>query len=213
MTVQEMNVEGNLVVNGEIINESIEKYDAGCKFYYNLSDIGLDDSCTLSELTTAMPTHSKLSIWLTNNTNIRNEIINELNLSSGEYGIFEIERHNSSTYTLTFKSYNKPSAYTKRYSTNNSAGYSLCTKPLDEVRIHSTSDSFGSNYQMVIDNWGNLPNGSFSVAISSVKPPFTGVAFGYRNGDYGHFIYMDYGNVCYSVNKSGTDVSVKNLRG
>lgn len=51
----------------------------------------------------------------------------------------------------------------------------------------------GADYETVVSNWYNLPNGSpWNCYITGIAPPYGASAFGYRLDDYGAFIFLSY---------------------
>ncbi len=51
----------------------------------------------------------------------------------------------------------------------------------------------GCSYDVVANNWSSLPDGAFIVRMtSSYGPPYAATAYGYRTGNYGAYLYMDY---------------------
>jgi hypothetical protein len=61
--------------------------------------------------------------------------------------------------------------------------------------VFSVVEGTSATYQMVVDNWIDLPNnGTWSCIVQGSETPQQGCAFGYRVEGNGSFIYFDNGS-------------------
>lgn len=91
---------------------------------------------------------------------------------------------------LMLRAYNAAGAYNNyKFPAPASGGE---TSTFDMLKLIKISVSGASSYTSISENWSAFPNEIFACSVSATSPPFSGAAYGYKTGNYGAYIWMDY---------------------
>lgn len=91
---------------------------------------------------------------------------------------------------LVLRAYNAAGAYNNyKFPAPASGG---ATSNFDILKVIKISVSGVASYTSISENWSAFPNDIFACSVSATSPPFSGVAFGYKTGQYGAYVWMDY---------------------